>query len=167
MYSPSRKVRASVRRTLCLIIIGLLSGLLLIETVLEFGENQFKPTRSAGLMLNRSYMLLAKEIILEPFSFPCKPKLNMTVSSSTIMYPLYIIVKTRAVSSGDHFQRRMFTRTSWAREAHALGIPVIYAIGRAQDDQIQNMLEYEHRNYGDLLQFNYIVINIFPFFFKT
>ena len=116
MYSPSRKVRASVRRTLCLIIIGFLSGLLIIETVLEFGENsrenQFKPTRSAGLMLNRSQILLAKEIILEPFSFPCKPKLNMTVSSS-IMYPLYIIIKTRAVSTGDYFQRRMFTRTSW------------------------------------------------------
>jgi hypothetical protein len=50
----------------------------------------------------------------------------------------------------------MFTRTSWGREARSLGIPVIYAVGRAQDDQIQKMLEYEHRIYDDILQFNYI-----------
>jgi hypothetical protein len=157
MYSPSRKVRASLRRTLFLLLIGFVSGLLLVETVVEVrrnaAENQFTPTRSAGLMLNRSQMLLAKEILLEPTLFPCNPKINM---NSSRMYPLYIIVKTRAVASGDYFQRRMFTRTSWGQEALSLGIPVIYAVGRAKDDQIQTMLENEHRSYGDLLQFNYI-----------
>jgi hypothetical protein len=157
MYSPSRKVRASVRRTLYLLVIGFVSGLLLVEAVVELGknsaENQFAPTRSAGLMLNRSQILLAKEILLEPTLFTCKPKLNMNFSN---MYPLYIIVKTRAVSFGDYFQRRMFTRASWGQEARSLGIPVIYAVGRAKDDQIQTMLESEHRSYGDLLQFNYI-----------
>jgi len=159
MYSPSRKVRASVRRTLYLLVIGFVSGLLLVEAVVELSknstENQFAPTHSAGLMLNRSQMLLAKEILLEPTLFTCKQKLNM---NSSHMYPLYIIVKTRAVSSGDYFQRRMFTRVSWGQEARSLGIPVIYAVGRAKDDQIQTMLENEHRNYGDLLQFNYIGI---------
>jgi len=162
MYSPSRKVRASVRRTLYLLLIGFISGLLLVETVIEIGRNsaesQFTPTHSAGLMLNRSQMLLAKEILLEPTLFTCKPKMNM---NSFVTYPLYIIVKTRAVSSGDYFQRRMFTRISWGQEAHALDIPVIYAVGRANDDQTQKMLENEHRNYGDLLQFNYIGIEKF------
>jgi len=157
MYSPSRKVRASLRRTLCLLLIGFVSGLLLVETVVELGknsvENQFPPTRSAGLMLNRSQILLAKEIVLEPTLFTCQSKMN---TNSSIIYPLYIIVKTRAVSSDDYFQRRMFTRISWGQEAHLLGIPVIYAIGRAKDDKIQTMLENEHRTYGDLLQFNYI-----------
>src|SRR5690242_9367535 len=84
MYSPSRKVRASVRRTLCLLLIGFVSGLLLVETVVELGknstENQFTPTRSAGLMLNRSQILLAKEILLEPTLFTCEPKMNMNSS---------------------------------------------------------------------------------------
>jgi hypothetical protein len=162
MYSPSRKVRASVRRTFYLLIMGFVSGFLLTQVVIEVGENsvenQYVPTRSAGLMLNRSQILLAKEILLEPTLFTCKPKLNM---NSSMMYPLYIIVKTRAVSSGEYFQRRMFTRTSWAQEARSLGIPVIYAVGRAKDDKIQTMLENEHRNYGDLLQFNYIGIEKF------
>jgi len=162
MYSPSRKVRASVRRTFYLLLIGFVGALLLVEAVVEVGrntaENQFTPTHSAGLMLNRSQIILAKETLLEPTLFTCKPKMNM---NSSIMYPLYIIVKTRAVSSGDYFQRRMFTRTSWGQEAHSLGIPVIYAVGRPKDDQIQQMLENEHRSYGDLLQFNYIGIKVF------
>ena len=154
MYSPSRKVRASVRRTLWLIIIGFFSGLLIVETIYEFGfETKYSPTKSAGSMLNRSQMILSKEIVLEPTLFPCKPKLNTT---SSLMYPLYIIVKTRAISSGGYYQRRMFTRTSWGREARSLGIPVIYAVGRASDDHTQKMLENEHKHYGDLLQFNYI-----------
>ncbi|UJR21659.1 hypothetical protein I4U23_024736 [Adineta vaga] len=157
MYSPARKVRASlIRRTLFLIITGILSGLLLIETVLEFGDKStktsYEPTRSAGLMLNRSQMLLAKEVLLEPFLFSCAPKFDKTSPK----YPLYIIIKTRAVSSGTYLQRRMFTRSSWGREAHALGIPVIYAIGKPKDDHVQMMLELENKNYGDLLQFNYI-----------
>jgi len=156
MYSPSRKVRASVRRTISLIIISCLSCLILVETILEFGintENQLEPTRSAGLMLNRSQILLSKEILLQPSIFTCLSKTN-----SSIKYPLYIIVKTRAASSGNYFQRRMFTRTSWGREARLLGIPVIYAVGRAKDEQIQKKLEYENRIYNDILQFNYIGI---------
>lgn len=157
MYSPSRKVRASVRRTLHLLLIGFVSGLLLIEAIIEikrnFIENQFTPTHSADLMLNRSQMLLAKETILEPTIFTCQSKLN---TNSSNLYPLYIIVKTRAVSSGEYFERRMFTRISWGREAHSYGIPVIYAIGRTQDNQTQKRLENEHKSYGDLLQFNYI-----------
>ena len=160
MYSPSRKVRASVRRTLWAIGLGFLCGLLVIESMVEFGryspDQQFSPTRSAGLMLNRSQMVLAKEILLEPTLYPCQSKPDQALPSSSMTYPLYIIVKTRAVASGDYFQRRMFTRTSWGREAHAHGIPVIYAVGRANDDRIQTMLENEHRHYGDLLQFNYI-----------
>jgi len=50
----------------------------------------------------------------------------------------------------------MFTRTSWGREARLLGIPVIYAVGRAKDEQIQKKLEYENKIYNDILQFNYI-----------
>jgi hypothetical protein len=154
MYSPSRKVRASVRRTIWLIIIGCFSGLLIVETVLELGiDNKYPPTQSSGLMFNRSQIILAKEILLEPSLFTCTPKLNTT---SSLMYPVYIIVKTRAISSGGYFERRMFTRRSWGREAQALGIPVIYAVGRASDDRTQKMLEDEHRTYGDLLQFNYI-----------
>jgi hypothetical protein len=161
MYSPSRKVRASVRRTLLLIIVSCLSGIVLIESILELGintENKLTPTRSAGLMLNRSQMLLAKEILLEPSSLICQSKTNndsKNIKSST-MYPLYIIVKTRAVSSDKYFQRRMFTRTSWGREARSLGIPVIYAVGRAKDEKTQKMLEYENRIYDDMIQFNYI-----------
>jgi hypothetical protein len=158
MYSPSRKVRASIRRTISLITISCLSALILIEAILEFSnntQNQLSPTRSAGLMLNRSQMLLAKEVLLEPSSSTFTSNDSYKINSS-VTYPLYIIVKTRALSSGDYFQRRMFTRTSWGREARSLGIPVIYAVGRAQDDQIQKMLEYEHRIYDDILQFNYI-----------
>jgi hypothetical protein len=163
MYSPSRKVRASIRRTISLTIISCLSSLILIETILEFGintENQLEPTRSAGLMLNRSQMLLAKEILLEPSSFTCllKPKNDLSKRNSSVIYPLYIIVKTRAISSGNYFQRRMFTRTSWGREARLLGIPVIYAVGRPKDEQIQKKLEYENKIYDDILQFNYIGI---------
>ena len=157
MYSPSRKVRASIRRTILLIIISCLSSIVLVGTILELGihtDNQLKPTRSAGLMLNRSQMLLAKEVILEPSLFPCQSKRN-----SLGNYPLYIIVKARAVSSGNYFQRRMFTRTSWGREARSLGIPVIYAIGKPEDEHVQKMLEYEHRAYDDILQFNYIGMN--------
>ncbi|CAF0785598.1 unnamed protein product [Adineta ricciae] len=156
MYSPARKVRASIRRTLFLILTGILSGLLLIETVLEFGQQMtktsYEPTRSAGLMLNRSQMLLAKEVILEPFMYPCKANLK----SATPSYPLYIIIKTRAVSSGAYFQRRIFTRSSWGQEARTLGIPVIYAIGKPKDAYTQVMLERENKNFGDLLQLNYI-----------
>jgi hypothetical protein len=155
MYSPSRKVRASVRRTLLLIIVSCLSGIVLIESILELGintENKLTPTRSAGLMLNRSQMLLSKEILLEPSLFSCISKPNKT----SVMFPLYIIVKTRAVSSGDYFQRRMFSRTTWGRDAYSHGVPVIYAVGRANDEQIQTRLENEHKTYGDLLQFNYI-----------
>jgi hypothetical protein len=156
MYSPSRKVRASVQRTLWLAITGFLSGLVILETVVEFGVNPFEtpltPTRSAGLMLNRSQMLLSKEILLEPSLFSCISKPNKT----SVMFPLYIIVKTRAVSSGDYFQRRMFSRTTWGRDAYSHGVPVIYAVGRANDEQIQTRLENEHKTYGDLLQFNYI-----------
>jgi hypothetical protein len=156
MYSPSRKVRASVRRTLWLLIIGFLAGLVLIETVFELDnssrETQYKPTVSAGRMLTRSQMLLAKEILLEPTLFSCRSKINKT---STI-YPIYMIVRTKAASSGTYFQKRMFTRTSWASEARSFGIPVIYALGRTDDEQIQKMLEIEHQTYGDLLQFNFI-----------
>ena len=155
MYSPSRKVRASVRRTICLLFIGLISGFLLIETVMQVrkdtNDKQFPPTRSAGVMLTRSQMVLAKEVLLEPTVFTCPSKIN-----SSNPYPLYIIVKTRAAVTGDYYQRRMFTRISWAQEAQALGIPVIYAVGRANDEQIQTILEDEHRTYGDLLQLNYI-----------
>ena len=153
MYSPSRKVRASIRRTISLITISCFGCLILIEALLEYSnniDNHFTPTRSAGLMLNRSQMLLAKEVLLEPTLFTCTSKTNR------MMYPLYIIVKTRAVSSGNYFQRRMFTRTSWGREAHALGIPVVYAVGRANDARVQKLLEYENKIYDDILQFNYI-----------
>ena len=149
MYSPSRKVRVSVRRTTFLIIISCLSSLVLIGTFFEFNinsPNEYSPTRSAGLMLNRSQMLLAKEILLQPSLFTCSVK----------TYPFYIIVKTRAMSSGNYFQRRMFTRTSWGREARLLNIPVIYAVGRAEDERTQRMLEYESQIYDDLLQFNHI-----------
>jgi hypothetical protein len=134
-----------------------LGCLILVGTILELGlhiDNQLTPTRSAGLMLNRSQMLLAKEVILEPSLFPCQSKTN--TGNSSVGYPLYIIVKTRAVSSGNYFQRRIFTRTSWGREARSLGIPVIYAVGRARDEHIQKLLEYENRIYNDILQFNYI-----------
>jgi hypothetical protein len=147
-------MRNSIRRTICLIITSCLSCLIIIETILEFSiniENQFEPTHSAGLMLNRSQMLLSKEILLQPSLFTCS-------SNSFVKYPIYIIVKTRATSSGIYFQRRMFTRTSWAHEARLLGIPVIYAIGRAKDERIQKMLEYENKIYNDLLQFNFIGI---------
>jgi hypothetical protein len=160
MYSPSRKVRASVRRTLWLILISFLGCLMMIETMVEFNQlthtQHFSPTRSAGVMLNHSQMLLAKQILLEPTLFPCRMNSSRTLNLSSRMYPLYIIVKTRAITSGDYFQRRMFTRTSWGREAQALGIPVIYAVGRANDEHTQLMLEHEHQQYGDLLQFNYI-----------
>jgi len=163
MYSPPRKVRASIRRTISLTITSCLSSLILVETILEFGintENQLTPTHSAGLMLNRSQILLAKEILIQPSSFTCLLKTNNDLKqiNSSIQYPLYIIVKTRAVSSGKYFQRRMFTRTSWGREARLLGIPVIYAIGRSKDEKIQKMLEYENRIYDDMLQFNFIGI---------
>ena len=152
MYSPSRKVRASVRRSLLLITIGCLCGLVFIETILELDShlvNQLSPTRSAGLMLNHSQMLLAEQVLLEPSLFHClAEKFNPR--------PLYIIVKTRAVSSGTFFQRRMFTRTSWGREARSLGIPVVYAVARANDNHTQSKLEYENRIYGDMLQFNYL-----------
>ena len=93
---------------------------------------------------------------------PCTSKTNndSIKTNSSVTYPLYIIVKTRAVSSGKYFQRRMFTRTSWGREARSLGIPVIYAIGRANDEHTQKMLEYENKIYDDILQFNYIGIKI-------
>lgn len=160
MYSPARKVRASVRRTICLLLIGCISGFLLIETLMQVGKEpstttQFPPTRSAGVMLTRSQMLLAKEAILEPTIFTCSSEMNGSNSSSN-RYPLYIIVKTRAAITGDYYQRRMFTRISWGQEAQALGIPVIYAVGRPNDEQIQTILENEHRTYGDLLQLNYI-----------
>lgn len=133
-----------------------LSGLIVVDAVFDFRrharQRPLPPTRSAGLMLNRSQMLLAKEILLEPTFFPC----SLFKRSPPVVYPLFIVVKTRATSSGDYFQRRMFTRTSWGREAQALGIPVIYAVGRSNNDGIQKMLESEHRSYGDLLQFNYI-----------
>ena len=157
MYSPSRKVRASVRRTICLLFIGFISGFLLIQTLMEVRKDttnpQFPPTRSAGLMLPRSQMLLAKEVVLEPTVFTCSSPMN---TNSSNRYPLYIIVKTRAAIAGDYYQRRVFTRISWAQEAQALGIPVIYAVGRAKDEQTQMVLENEHRTYGDLLQLNYI-----------
>ena len=152
MYSPSRKVRASVRRSILLITIGCLCGLLFIETILELDShsaNPLSPTRSAGLMLNRSQMLLAEQVLLEPSQFSC-------LAEKSNPRPLYIIVKTRAVSSGTFLQRRMFTRTSWGREARSLGIPVVYAVARANDDHTQSMLEYESRIYGDMLQFNYL-----------
>lgn len=158
MYSPVRKVRASIRRTIFLIIISSLSSIVLVGTIVEFGlhvDEQFTPTRSAGLMLNRSQMLLAQEVILEPLSYPCEMKRSNT-DRNRLMYPLFIIVKTRAVTSGNYFQRRMFTRTSWAREARSLGIPVIYAVGRAMDEQTQEMLAMENRIYNDILQFNYM-----------
>lgn len=158
MYSPSRKVRASIRRTILLIIISSLSSIVLIGTIVEFGINsqeQLTPTRSAGSMLNRSQMLLAQEVILEPLSFPCQSKRNND-GGLGFMYPLFIIVKTRAVASGNYFQRRMFTRTSWGREARSLGIPVIYAVGRANDEHTQKMLAMENRIYNDILQFNFI-----------
>jgi hypothetical protein len=151
-------MRASIRRTIALTVLSCLSCLILIESVVEFGSdiaNQLSPTRSAGLMLNRTQMLLAKEVLLEPSLFTCTSKTN-----SSVMYPLYIIVKTRAVSSGNYFQRRMFTRTSWGREARSLGIPVIYAVGRANDEHTQKLLEYENIIYDDILQFNYIGIKI-------
>jgi hypothetical protein len=146
MYSPSRKVRVSVRRTQVLTVIIFVSSLLLA------------PTRSAGHMLTRSQSLLAKQITLEPTSFMCQTiakhiALSRSVSSA---YPLYIVVKTRADTSGIYFQRRMFTRKSWAREAQSLGIPVIYAVGRPNHEQVQNMLDYENKIYGDMLQFNYL-----------
>lgn len=153
-------MRNSIRRTICLIITSCLSCLIVIETILEFSiniENQFKPTHSAGLMLNRSQMLLSKEILLQPSLHTCSSKTN-NQRNSFVKYPIYIIVKTRATSSGIYFQRRMFTRTSWAHEARLHGIPVIYAIGRAKDERIQKMLEYENKIYNDLLQFNFIGI---------
>jgi hypothetical protein len=131
-----------------------MSSIVLVGTIVEFGirtEEQLKPTQSAGLMLNRSQIVLAKDVILEPTSFRCQTKNNNQRN-----YPFYIIVKTRAVSSGSYFQRRIFTRTSWGREARAFGIPVIYAIGKAEDARVQKMLEYEHKIYDDILQFNYI-----------
>ena len=159
MYSPSRKVRASIRRTILLIIISSLGSIVLVGTIVQFGthaEEQFSPTRSAGLMLNRSQMLLAQEIILEPLSYPCQTKGSHDDHNIRLIYPLLIVVKTRAVTSGNYFQRRMFTRTSWAREARSLGIPVVYAVGRATDEQTQKMLAMENRIYNDILQFNYI-----------
>jgi hypothetical protein len=162
MYSPSRKVRASIRRTIFLTITSCLSCLILVETIIELSnniENQLSPTRSAGVMLNRSQMLLAKEVLLEPSLFTCTKTNNYSSKiNSFVTYPLYIIVKTRAVTSGNYFQRRMFTRRSWGREARSFGIPVIYAVGRANDEHTQKMLEHENKIYNDILQFNYIGI---------
>lgn len=157
MYSPSRKVRASVQRTILLITISCLTSLLLIENVLSsknFSTINYPPTESAGRMLNRSQILLSKNVTLQPWGFMCLT--NRTEKSPLPTYPMIIVVKTRAVSSGTLFERRIFTRTSWGHDARALGIPVIYAVGRPIDDQTQTMLEYENKLYGDLLQFNYI-----------
>lgn len=150
MYSPSRKVRASIRRTIILLLIGFVSTLLIVETVIEIGDEPYSPTESAAHMLNRSQMLLARETHLEPTIFTCQSKEDIPV------YPLYIIVKTRAIVSGSFFQRRLFTRTTWAKEARVRGIPVIYAVGLATDQIVQETLEQEHRIYGDILQINYI-----------
>lgn len=150
MYSPSRKVRASIRRTIILLLIGFVSTLLLVETAIEIGDTSYAPTESAAVMLNRSQMLLAKQTYLEPTIFTCQPK------DDTPIYPLFIIVKTRAIVAGTFFQRRLFTRTTWAKEAHARGIPVIYAVGLATEPLVQKALEQEHKIYGDILQINYI-----------
>ena len=105
-------------------------------------------------MLNRSQILLAKNVTLEPFSFVCST--NHAGRAVPATFPLFVVVKTRAMNTGPLFERRMFTRASWAREAQALGIPVIYAVGRPIDEQTQAMLEYENQIYGDILQINYI-----------
>jgi len=157
MYSPSRKVRASVRRTIFLITISCFTSLLVIDHVLSWGTPSsitYPPTESVAPMLNRSQMLLAKNVTLEPFSFMCMT--NFSGTKLPPVYPLFIVVKTRATNTGPLFERRMFTRASWGREAQALGIPVIYAIGRPTDEHTQKMLEYENQVYGDLLQINYI-----------
>lgn len=151
MYSPTRKVRASIRRTILLLLIGFVSTLLIVETAIEIGDAPYLPTESAALMLNRSQMLLARETRLEPTRFTCHAK-----GEDTPIYPLFIVVKTRAIGSGGFFQRRLFTRTTWAKEAHARGIPVIYAVGLSEDKITQKQLEQEHRIYGDILQINYI-----------
>lgn len=157
MYSPTRKVRASVRRTILLITISCFTSLLVIDNILTWDSSAtttYPPTESVALMLNRSQILLAKNVTLEPFSFMCMT--NSSTKKSKISHPLIIVVKTRAMNTGPLFERRMFTRASWAREAQELGIPVIYAIGRPTDDKVQAMLEYENQIYGDILQINYI-----------
>ena len=154
MFS-TRKIRTSTRRIVWLIFIGFFIGTIMIQTMIEFDLNRkyspYPPTRSAGIMLNRSQIILAKDIILEPTGSPCEYQSNRTT-----MYPLIIVVKTRAVASGENFIRRSFTRSSWAHEAQTVGIPVFYAIGRNENSEVQPMLEREHDQHGDLLQFNYI-----------
>nr|ACD54727.1 beta-1,3-galactosyltransferase 1-like protein [Adineta vaga] len=155
MHSPTQKNCVSPKCTILMLLMSFLVGTIFLEVIFQlYNESKSHPglvTRSAAPMLKRSQMLLAKEVILEPTSlFSC------TNDSSNIGYPVYIIVKTVGQSSGDYFRRRMFTRLTWAQEARAHDIPVIYAIGRSNDKKMQKELEEEHRTYGDILQFNFI-----------
>lgn len=60
------------------------------------------------------------------------------------------------VKSGD-FQRRHFTRTTWAKEiTEQFNIPVLYAIGYPKNATTQKQILSEDEIYHDLLQFNII-----------
>jgi hypothetical protein len=64
-------------------------------------------------------------------------------------YKFFIIVK-----SGD-FQRRNFTRFTWAKEIiEHFNIPVLYAIGYPTNSSIQEQILSEDKIYNDLLEFN-------------
>ena len=66
-------------------------------------------------------------------------------------YKFFIIVK-----SGD-FQRRNFTRSTWAKEIiEHFNIPVLYAIGYPKNSSTQEEIVLEDKKYNDLLEFNII-----------
>ncbi|CAF1317717.1 unnamed protein product [Rotaria sp. Silwood1] len=63
----------------------------------------------------------------------------------------FIIVKSGS------FQRRNFTRSTWAQEIiEHFNVPVLYAIGYPQDSAMQKEIIEEDEKYHDLLQFNFL-----------
>ncbi|CAF2738934.1 unnamed protein product [Rotaria sp. Silwood2] len=77
--------------------------------------------------------------------------INKNQACQNIKTKFFIIVKSGT------FQRRNFTRSTWAKEIiKHRNIPVLYAIGYPKDPAMQKEIIDEDEEYHDLLQFNFL-----------
>ena len=77
------------------------------------------------------------------------PIINKIHTCQSRKYKFIIIVKS------GHFQRRSFTRSTWAEEiTQKLNTPILYAIGYPNGSSTQDDIISEDEQYQDLLEFN-------------
>lgn len=109
------------------------------------------------------FALIDGRILRTKFCRDCQGKLHTREELQSTKLPLLLDKNTTCfreqykfivIVKSSSFQRRNFTRRTWAREIiEHFNIPVLYAVGYTQNATINEQIRVEDRMYNDLLQF--------------